>query len=82
MRWILGNLYGVGRKGHSKKSLKQWLEDEIEVAEQEIVATRNNPVGQKPHGQYLIEKAQRRIERLRKELAQLETRDARKDQTS
>ena len=82
MRRILGNLYGVGRSRHSKKSLKQWLEDEIEAAEQEIVATRNNPVGQKPHGQYLIEKAEKKIERLRKELAQLETGDARKDQTS
>jgi hypothetical protein len=75
MRRILTNLYGVGRGRHSKKSLREWLEDEIKAAEQEIFATRNKPIGQKPHGQYVIEKAEEKIERLRKELEKIEKRE-------
>jgi hypothetical protein len=72
MRKILTELYGVGRSRQRKKSLKEWLEDEIKAAEQEITATRNKSFGQKPHGQYIIEKAEKKIERLRKELKKLE----------
>jgi hypothetical protein len=42
------------------------------AAEQEIATTRNRPIGQKPHGQYIIEKAEKKLERLRKELTKLE----------
>jgi len=72
MRKILADLYGVGRSRHRKKSLKEWLEDEIKAAEQEITTTRNKSIGQKPHGQYIIEKAEKKLERLRKELTKLE----------
>jgi hypothetical protein len=72
MRKILTDLYGVGRTRQRKKSLKEWLEDEIKAAEQEIMVTRNKSFGQKPHGQYIIEKAEKKIERLRKELKKLE----------
>lgn len=72
MRKILTDLYGIDRRGHRKKSLKEWLEDEIKAAEQEITATRNKSFGQKPHGQYIIEKAEKKIERLCKELKKLE----------
>ena len=72
MRRICEDLYGVSRSRHKKKPLKVWLEDEIEATEQELIATRNRPVGQKPHGQYLIEKAEKKLERLRKELMRLE----------
>jgi hypothetical protein len=72
MRKILADLYGVDRSRHRKKSLKEWLEDEIKAAEQEIATTRNRPIGQKPHGQYIIEKAEKKLERLRKELTKLE----------
>lgn len=65
-------MYSVGRSRHSRKSLKEWLEDEIKATEQEIIATRNKPVGQKPYAQYLIEKAEKKLERLRKQLTQLE----------
>ena len=41
MRKILADLYGVDRSRHRKKSLKEWLEDEIKAAEQEITTTRN-----------------------------------------
>ena len=33
MRKILADLYGVDRSRHRKKSLKEWLEDEIKAAE-------------------------------------------------
>jgi hypothetical protein len=66
MRKILADLYGVGRSSHRKKSLKEWLEDEIKASEQEITTMR------KPHGQYIIEKAEKKLERLRKELTKLE----------
>jgi hypothetical protein len=59
MRKILADLYGVDRSRHRKKSLKEWLEDEIKAAEQEITTMRNKPIGQKPHGQYIIEKAEK-----------------------
>ena len=72
MRKILTDLYSVGRSRHRKKSLKEWLEDEIKAAEQEITATRNKSIGQKPHGQYIIKKAEKKLERLRKELTKLE----------
>ena len=71
MRKILTDLYGVGRSRQRKKPLKEWLEDEIKAAEQEITATRTKSFGQKPHGQYIIEKAEKKIERLRKELKKL-----------
>ncbi|MEE9532106.1 MAG: hypothetical protein V3W52_14020 [Syntrophobacteria bacterium] len=45
MRKILADLYGVGRSRHRKKSLKEWLEDEIRAAEQEITTTRNKSIG-------------------------------------
>ncbi len=72
MRRILTDLYGVGRSRHRNKSLKEWLEDEIKVTEQEIISTRRKPIGQKPHGQYIIEKGEKKLERLRKELTKLE----------
>ena len=72
MRKILADLYGVGRSRQRKKSLKEWLEDEIKVAEREIITTRNRSIGQKPQGQYIIERAEKKIERLRKELMKLE----------
>jgi len=72
MRKILSDLYGVDRTRHRKKSLKEWLEDEIKAAEQEITTTRNKSTAQKPHGQYIIEKAEKKLERLRKELTKLE----------
>ena len=72
MRKVLADLYGVGRSSHRKKSLKEWLEDEIKAAEQEITATRSKSIGRKSEGQYIIEKAEKKLERLRKELAKLE----------
>jgi hypothetical protein len=84
MRKILADLYGVGRSSHRKKSLKEWLEDEIKASEQEITTMRKKSIGQKPHGQYIIEKAEKphgqyiiekaekKLERLRKELTKLE----------
>jgi hypothetical protein len=72
MRRILTDLYGVGRGKRSKKSLKEWLEDEIKATEQEIISTRRKVIGQKPHGQYIIDKAEKKLERLRGELAKLE----------
>jgi len=72
MRKILADLYGVGRSRQRKKSLKEWLEDEIKAAEQEITTTRNKSIGQKPQGQYIIERAEKKLERLRKELTKLE----------
>ena len=72
MRRILTNLYGVNRSRPSKKSLKEWLEDEIKACEQEITVTRNKAVGKTPYGQYLIEAAENKAERLRKKLMQLE----------
>ena len=74
MRRILTDLYGVGRGKQSKKSLKDWLEDQIKATEQEISATGGKAIGQKPHGQYIIEKAEKKLERLRKELTKLEKR--------
>lgn len=72
MRRILSDLYGVSRSRHNRKPLKEWLEDEIKATEQELTATRNRPSGKKSHGQYLIEKAEKKLERLRKELMRLE----------
>ena len=72
MRKILADLYGVGRRSQRKKSLREWLEDEIKAAEQEITTTRNKSIGQKPQGQYIIERAEKKLERLRKELKKLE----------
>lgn len=72
MRKILTDLYGVGRSTQRKKPLKEWLQDEIKAAEQEIMTTRNRPIGQKPQGQYIIKRAEKKIERLRKELMKLE----------
>ena len=72
MRKILADLYSVGRSRNREKPLKKWLEEEIKAAEQEIMTTRNRSIGQKPHGQYIIEKAEKKLERLRKELMKLE----------
>ena len=72
MRRILTDLYGVGRSRPNRKPLKEWLEDEIKATEQELSATRTRPIGKKPHGQYLIEKAEKKLERLRKDLMRLE----------
>ena len=72
MRKILADLYGVGRRRQRRKSLREWLEDEIKAAEQEITTTRNKSIGQKPQGQYIIERAEKKLERLRKELQKLE----------
>lgn len=74
MRKILADLYGVGRSSQRKKSLKEWLQDEIKAAEKEIMTTRNRSIGQKPQGRYIIERAEKKIERLRKELSKLERR--------
>ena len=72
MRRILSDLYGVGRSRPNRKPLKEWLEDEIKATDQELSATRTRSIGKKPHGQYLIEKAEKKLERLRKELMRLE----------
>jgi hypothetical protein len=68
MKRILSDLYGVSRSRHNRKPLKEWLEDEIRATERELMVTRNRPAGEKPHGRYLIEKAETKLERLRKEL--------------
>jgi hypothetical protein len=72
MRRILRDLYGVGGSKRSKKSLEEWLADEIKATERELAATRSKTVAQKPYGLYLIEKAEKKLERLRKEQAKLE----------
>jgi len=72
MRRILTDLYGVGRSRPNRKPLKEWLEDEIKATEQELAAIRNRHAGQKPHGRYLEEKAERKLDRLRNELMRLE----------
>ena len=72
MRRILTDLYVVGRGKKSKKSLKEWLEDEIRATEQEIISTRRKAIGQKPQGQYMIEKAEKKLERLLGELKKFE----------
>ena len=71
MRRILKDLYGVGGRKRSKKSLEEWLQDEIKATERELAATRNKSMAQKPYGLYLIEKAEKKLERLRKEQAKL-----------
>ena len=71
MRRILKDLYGVGASKHSQKSLEEWLADEIKATERELAATRNKPVARQPYGMYLIEKAEKKLERLRKEQAKL-----------
>lgn len=72
MRRILTDLYGVARSRPNRKPLREWLEDEIKATEQELTATRKRPGGQKAHGRYLIEKAEKKLEHLRHELMRLE----------
>ena len=71
-RRILTNLYGVSRSRPNRKPIREWLEDEIKATEREIIAARNRPDGRKPYGQYLIEKAEKKLERLREKLRSVE----------